>query len=139
MRGADVTKYLALYGLTAVVFFAIDFVWLTLATSRIYEPYIGDLLLERPNLPVAAAFYLLYVIGVLVLASIPGYDKASLADAIMRGALLGLLAYGTYDLTNLATLKGWAWQVSAIDMVWGMTLTGTVAAAGYAFARWLQV
>ncbi len=133
------TKYLALYGLTAVVFFAIDFVWLSLATSRIYAPYIGDLLLERPNLPVAAAFYLLYVIGVLVLASLPGYEKSSLADAVMRGAIFGLLAYGTYDLTNLATLKGWAWQVSAIDMVWGMTLTGTVAAAGYWIARLLNV
>lgn len=132
-------KYLELYGLTAIVFFAIDFVWLSIATSRIYAPYIGDLLLERPNLPVAAAFYLLYVVGVLYLASLPGYDSGSISQAAIRGAVLGLLAYGTYDLTNLSTLKGWAWQVSAIDMVWGTVLTGTVAAAGFVIAKWLQV
>jgi uncharacterized membrane protein len=132
-------KYVELYALTAIVFFAIDFVWLSVATSKIYRPFIGDLLLERPNLPVAAAFYLLYVIGVLVLASLPGYEKSSLGTAVLRGAIFGLLAYGTYDLTNLSTLKGWAWQVSVIDMVWGTVLTGTVAAVGYAIARWLQV
>lgn len=132
-------KYAELYGLTAVVFFAIDLVWLSTATPRIYKPYIGDLLLDKPNMPVAAAFYLLYVVGVLFLATLPGYDKGSISDAFLRGAVLGLLAYGTYDLTNLATLKGWAWQVSVIDMIWGTLLTGTVAAIGYLFARWLQV
>jgi len=132
-------KYAELYGLTAIVFFAFDFIWLSTATSRIYKPYVGDLLLDKPNMPVAAAFYLLYVVGVLFLASLPGYDKGSIGDAFLRGAILGLLAYGTYDLTNLATLKGWAWQVSVIDMIWGTLLTGTVAAVGYLFARWLQV
>ncbi len=132
-------KYLELYGLTAIVFFAFDLIWLTTATSRVYKPYIGDLLLAKPNMPVAALFYLLYVVGVLFLASLPGYDKGSITDAMLRGAVLGLLAYGTYDLTNLATLKGWAWQVSAIDMIWGTVLTGTVAAVGYLFATWLKI
>jgi len=132
-------KYVELYGLTAIVLFAFDFIWLSTATSRVYKPYVGDLLLAKPNMAVAAAFYLLYVVGVLFLASLPGYDKGSIGDAFLRGAILGLLAYGTYDLTNLATLKGWAWQVSVIDMIWGTVLTGTVAAIGYLFARWLQV
>jgi uncharacterized membrane protein len=132
-------KYLELYGLTAIVFFAFDFIWLSTATSRVYKPYIGDLLLAKPNMPVAAAFYLLYVVGVLFLASLPGYDKGSITDAMLRGAVLGLLAYGTYDLTNLATLKGWAWQVSVIDMIWGTVRTGTVAAVGYLFANWLKI
>ena len=101
-------KYLGLYGLTAVVFFAFDFVWLSVATSRVYRPYVGDLLLDKPNLPIAALFYLLYVVGVLVLASLPGYEKDAVMIAILRGALFGLLAYGTYDLTNLSTLKGWS-------------------------------
>ena len=132
-------KYLGLYGLTTAVFFAMDFVWLSTATDRIYKPYVGNLLLEKPNVPVAAAFYLMYVVGVLVLASLPGYEKGSLIVAVTRGALFGLLAYATYDLTNLATLKGWAWQVSVIDMIWGATLTGTVSVAGYLFARWLKI
>lgn len=132
-------KYLGLYGLTTLVFFAIDLVWLSTATSRIYQPRVGELLLDKPNLPVAALFYLLYVVGVLFLASLPGYLKGSLADAVIRGAVFGLLAYGTYDLTNLATLKGWAWQITVIDMVWGTLLTGFVAGAGYAIARWLRI
>lgn len=132
-------RYVWLYGLTAAAFFALDFAWLTFATQRIYQPFIGGLLRDTPNLPVAAAFYLLYVVGVLMLASLPGYEKGSLTVALVRGALLGLLAYGTYDLTNLATLKGWAWQISAIDMVWGTVLTGTVAAVGYAVAGWLRI
>ncbi len=132
-------RYLGLYGLTAAAFFALDFAWLTFATQRVYQPFIGELLRDKPNLPVAAAFYLLYVIGVLVLASLPGHEKGSLTVALVRGGLLGLLAYGTYDLTNLATLKGWAWQISAIDMVWGTVLTGTVAVVGYLVAGWLRI
>lgn len=130
---------LRLYALTTAAFFAIDLVWLLVATPRIYRPYVGDLLLEQPNLAVAGAFYLLYVAGVLVLASLPGLAVDSIRVATGRGATLGLLAYGTYDLTNLATLEGWAWQITVIDMVWGTVLTATVAAAGYTFARRLRV
>lgn len=132
-------KYLALYGLTAVVFFAIDLVWLTTMTSRFYSKYLGDLLLDSPNLPVAGAFYLVYVVGVMILASLPAYEQGDVKVALVRGALLGLLAYGTYDLTNMATIRGWAWQVTVVDMVWGTVLTATVATASYFIARWLQV
>ena len=132
-------KYLALYGLTAVVFFAIDLVWLTTMTSRFYSKYLGDLLLDKPNLPVAAAFYLVYVVGVMVLAALPAYEQGDVKVALVRGALLGLLAYGTYDLTNMATIRGWAWQVTVVDLVWGTVLTATVATASYFIARWLQV
>ncbi len=132
-------KYLALYGLTAVVFFAIDLVWLTTMTSRFYSKYLGDLLLDKPNFPVAAAFYLVYVVGVMVLAALPAYEQGDVKVALVRGALLGLLAYGTYDLTNMATIRGWAWQVTVVDLVWGTVLTATVATASYYIARWLQV
>jgi len=130
-------KLIALYGITAAVFFALDLVWLTAATSRIYQPYLGDLLSPRPNLPVAAAFYLFYVVGIVALAIVPGLREGAVAGALWRGALLGLLAYATYDLTNLATIRGWAWQISIIDMIWGTTLNTVVAGAGYFAGRWL--
>lgn len=124
-------KLAALYGITAAVFFAIDFVWLSTATDRIYRPYLGDLLAEQPKLGVAAGFYLLYVIGIIALAVVPGLQEGSIVGALWRGALFGFLAYATYDLTNLATIQGWPWQVSVIDMVWGTALNTAVAAAGY--------
>ncbi|MGB4442371.1 MAG: DUF2177 family protein [Coriobacteriia bacterium] len=103
----------------AALFFAVDLVWLSVATRRFYQPYAGALLSDQSKLGVAAAFYLAYVVGVV--------------------ALFGFLAYATYDLTNLATLRGWAWQVTAIDLVWGTTVTSVVAVAGYYAGRWLGI
>ena len=130
-------KLAALYGISVVVFFAIDFVWLSTATSRIYKPYLGDLLAEKPNLPVAAGFYLFYVVGIIALAVIPGLKEGAVTGAMWRGALFGFLAYATYDLTNLATIQGWAWQVSVIDMVWGTALNTIVATVSFYAGTWL--
>lgn len=130
-------KLLGLYGITTAVFFALDFVWLSTATSRIYQRYLGDLLAPQPKLPVAAGFYLLFVVGILALAVIPGLREGSVLAALWRGALFGFLAYATYDLTNLATIRDWPWQVSVIDMVWGTALNSIVAVAGFYAGRWL--
>ena len=132
-------KLAALYGISVVVFFALDFVWLSTATSRIYKPYLGDLLAEQPKLGVAAGFYLLYVVGILALAVIPGLQEGSVVGALWRGALFGFLAYATYDLTNLATIRDWPWQISAIDMVWGTTLNSAVAVAAFYAGQWLGI
>jgi uncharacterized membrane protein len=132
-------KLAGLYLITTVAFFAFDFVWLSTATKRIYQPYLGDLLLEKPNLPVAAVFYLFYIVGLIALAIIPGLQEASIVGALWRGALFGAIAYATYDLTNLATLNGWAWQISAIDIVWGTVLNTAVAAVGYYAGTWLGI
>lgn len=131
------SKLVMLYLITTLVFFALDFVWLSTATSRIYRPYLGDLLSDTPNLPVAAGFYLFYVVGIIALAVVPGLKEGALVGAVWRAALFGFLAYATYDLTNLATIRGWAWQVSVIDMVWGTTLNSLVAIASYYAGRWL--
>jgi uncharacterized membrane protein len=130
-------KYVWLYLLSLVVFLGIDAVWLGVMSSRFYNPQLGDLMRDKPNLAVALVFYLVYVVGVLVLAVIPGVDAGSLGKAILFGALLGLVAYGTYDFTNLATVRGFPAIVAAVDVVWGTVLTGTVAAAGYMIAKWL--
>lgn len=132
-------KIIQLYLLTVIVFFAIDLVWLTVVARDFYQAQIGPLLKSPANLPVAAGFYLFYIVGILVFAVIPGIEKGVLLEAVWRGALFGALAYGTYDLTNLATLEGYTWQVAVVDITWGTVLTGTVAAASYQIARWINV
>ena len=123
------------YVVTAIIFFGMDFAWLSLASGAVYKPRIGALLLDSPNMPIAAAFYLLYVIGILAFAVFPAIDQASLWRAVWGGALLGLVAYGTYDVTNLATLIGWSGVVSVIDMAWGVFVTGLAASLAYLVVR----
>ena len=129
---APIIAYIA----SAVTFFALDFVWLSLATSRFYRPQLGDLLSESPNLPVAGAFYLVYVVGVVVFAVLPSAASGSWLMALGLGALLGLVAYGTYDFTNLATIRDWPAMVSVIDLAWGTAVTAVASLAGYAAVRY---
>lgn len=125
--------WISAYGAAAIVFFALDFLWLTSMTSFFYRPRLGALLLDQPNLYGAAAFYLLYIAGIVQLAVVP---SGSWTAALAAGAVLGLIAYGTYDMTNLATLKGWSLSVSLVDVAWGTVLTGLAATAGWLAAGW---
>ncbi len=125
---APVLAYIA----TAVAFFALDFVWLSLAVPRLYKPLLGTLLRDSPNLPVAAAFYLVYVVGLVVFAVLPAASAGSWLTALGLGALLGLVAYGTYDFTNLSTMRDWPLMVSVVDLAWGITVSAIAALAGYA-------
>jgi uncharacterized membrane protein len=133
----SVGKLSLLYIGCVVAFFAIDFVWLSIMNSRFYQPRLGSLLAEQPKLGVAAGFYLLYVVGVIALAIVPGLQAGAMTGALWRGALFGLLAYATYDLTNLATIQGWPWELAVVDMVWGTVVTGAVSAIGYFLGRLL--
>jgi uncharacterized membrane protein len=117
---------------SAAAFVVLDAIWLTLAVPRLYQPALGDLLAPQPNFLVAAVFYLLYLVGVVVFAVLPAAETKSLMHAIGAGALLGLVAYGTYDFTNLSTLRNWPVGLSLIDVVWGTFLTAAAAAAGFA-------
>ena len=131
-------KLLALYGICAAVFFAIDFVWLSTAVNRIYRPQMGSLLADKPKLGVAGVFYLLYVVGILVFAVLPGLARGSLAVAAGWGALFGFFTYATYDVTNLATLRDWPLRVVVVDILWGVVLCTLVASAGFLLGRWLR-
>lgn len=127
------------YAIAAVVFLALDAVWLTLMASRLYRPAIGHLMAEQPAMAPAALFYLLYVAGIVFFAVAPALDgKRGWLAALGTGALLGLLAYATYDLTNQATLRGWPWHVTAIDLVWGACVTASAAGAAAAATPWVQ-
>jgi uncharacterized membrane protein len=130
---------LTLYVVTAVVFLGLDAIMLTLFMKPLFARHIGDWLLESPKLGPAAAFYLLYVAGVLYFVSLPALASGGPARAFWTGAFFGALAYGTYEFTNLATLSRWSWQMVAVDWVWGMALTGVAAAAGVWAVRALSL
>ena len=123
--------YVIAYVSTAVVFFGLDYLWLSRVAIGFYRRHIGDLLLATPNFAAAGLFYLVYVAGIVYFAVMPAVAGGGWLTALVGGAFLGLIAYGTYDMTNLATLKVWSLSVSLVDMAWGTVLTATAATAGY--------
>ncbi|TDQ67035.1 putative membrane protein [Maritalea mobilis] len=123
------------YVATLIVFLGIDFVWLSYVARNFYFERMSHLMAESPNFTAAGLFYLFYVVGIVYFAVLPALKSGSMMTAIVSGALLGLVAYGTYDMTNYATLKNWSLTVSIVDMIWGATLTATSAAAGFYLTR----
>lgn len=117
----------------------IDAFWLSVVANKFYKSQIGSLLLDKPNMSAAVAFYIIYVIGIVVFAVSPALEKSSWQYALGYGALLGFVAYATYDLTNLATLKGFNVRLVMVDMLWGTLLTGAVSLIAYlAVKQWFS-
>jgi uncharacterized membrane protein len=110
-----------------VLMFAVDMVWLGWLGRGFYVSEIGDLLKESPDLLSAAAFYVLYAVGMTVFVLLPAIEAGSITRALVYGALFGLVAYGTYDLTNLAVMKGFTAKIALIDLAWGSVLTALVS------------
>jgi uncharacterized membrane protein len=125
------TRFAVAYAATAIVFCGLDFIWLGFVAKGYYQSQVGALLLDKPNLPVAALFYGLYIVGVLIFAVLPALDEGAWGKALLNGALFGFFAYATYDLTNLATLKGWSAGIAMLDLAWGAAVTGLSATAGF--------
>ncbi len=125
-------RSLIAYVATLLTFLLLDGIWLGLLMAPTYRELLGSLMLEKPLLLPAAVFYCLYVFGCVVFVVLPAL---SWQWAVKRGALLGLVAYGTYDLTNWATLRGWSVQVTLMDWVWGMVATAVACAVGFLVAR----
>jgi len=128
--------YAAAYFATLVVLGACDFVWLATMGASFYRPRLGAMLLERPVLWAAMLFYLVYAAGVVVFAVAPAIRSGAWLTAAGTGALFGLFAYATYDLTNLATLRQWSVAVTVADIGWGAVLSGLGATAGFFASRW---
>lgn len=115
---------------------ALDAIWLSTMTTRLYRREMPSLLLETPAWPPAIGFYLLYALGVVLLVVRPALDGDwTVWRVVGAGALLGAVAYGTYDLTNQATLRGWSTLVTVVDLTWGATLTAVVATIAVSAAR----
>lgn len=128
-------QIVVLYGVTALVFLGLDAIMLKNVLRPVFEKHVGDLLADSVNLPAAVIFYLFYIGGVLWFVSLPALREDFPVKALITGALLGAMAYGTYEFTNLATLRGWHWQMVLIDVSWGAILTGVSAWAGVMAAR----
>lgn len=127
--------YVVAYLTTAVVFLAVDAVWLGLVARRFYAEQLGELMKASPDLRIAAGFYAVYVVGIVIFAVAPALAADAWRTALIKGALFGFFAYATYDLTNLATLDGWPVTVSVVDVVWGTGLTAASALMGYVLTK----
>lgn len=128
-------KYLITYLGMGVSFAVLDAIYLTVAGQKVYRPTLDYALADKPALGPAIAFYLVYILGVLMLAVLPNKDLG-FARTALTGAMLGAMAYATYDLTNQATLKVWATRITLIDICWGTFLTCVGASVGYFAWRW---
>jgi len=134
----NVKTVLLSYLLTFVVFLAVDMLWLGVIAKNLYAKYLGDFLSDKINWTAAFVFYLLFVVGILIFAVYPAISKQSVQHALLMGALFGFFTYATYDLTNLATLKGWPLPLVIIDIAWGTILSATVAYCGFQLTKWIS-
>lgn len=131
-------KYIAAYIGAGLTFAAIDAVWLTTMATRLYKPVIGPIMADKPDMKAAVAFYLISIAGTVFLAIDPALREGSWTRAALNGAVLGFVAYATYDLTNQATLNVWSTKLTLIDICWGTALTVLSASGGYFAARWAE-
>ena len=114
----------------STIFLIIDVIWLSVTVKSIYRPALGNLLNDKPVLWAAVFFYILYMVGLFLIIIRPALINDSILQALWTGAIFGVVAYGTYNLTNMATIKNWSSTIVWIDMIWGGFLTGFSSAAG---------
>jgi uncharacterized membrane protein len=126
------------YLLTLIVFLIIDMCWLGIIAKNLYQKYLGGFLTDKVNWTAAIVFYLIYIVGISIFAIYPAVNKNSAFYAILMGALFGIFTYATYDLTNLATLKGWPLNIVFIDILWGAFLSAIVSFSGFHIVKWLN-
>lgn len=128
----------AAYFAALLAFIVLDAIWLLFIAADLFKSEIGALLRPDPVIAAALAFYLIYMAAVVILAIMPALEQKSVTAATWRGAVFGLAAYATFDLTNLAVLSGWTLTVSLVDMIWGTTGTACAATVGYLAAAVLE-
>ena len=120
-----------LYFIALPVFLVIDLIWLGFIAKDLYAKHLGYLMTTNINWISAIIFYLLFIVGIVIFVVTPAINKGSLMDALLYGALFGLITYATYDLTNLATIKDWPIFITIIDLIWGSTLSALVSVITY--------
>ena len=121
---------LTLYAATAAIFLILDAIMLNTVVAPLFRRHLGEIMLDTPRIVPAAVFYLFYVGGLLALVSWPAMRDGDVLRALWQGALVGAMAYGTYEFTNYATLRDWHAAMVITDGLWGALLTGTAAAGG---------
>ena len=127
--------YVKLYVVSLFAFLVVDAVWLRLMYPTFYRSRIGYLMAPDLKLTAALVFYLLFIAGLLVFVIVPGLTAGPMGAALARAALYGLVTYGTYDLTSLATFRDWPLSVTVVDMLWGATVSMLVSLVGLRFGK----
>jgi uncharacterized membrane protein len=127
--------FLKLFFIALPVLFAIDIVWLVFVARKFYATHLGSLLKPDVNWFAAVIFYLIFIAGLVTFVISPAVEKQSLTNALIYGAFFGLVAYATYDLTNLATMKDFPLLVTIVDLAWGMVLSAAVSAITFLIAK----
>ncbi|CAM3463020.1 DUF2177 family protein [Pseudomonas floridensis] len=128
-------KIFSAYVGTLLAFLILDGIWLGVLMGPTYRQWLGPMMLETPVIGPAVVFYLLYGAGVVMFGVLPALKEQRLGRATVYSGLLGLVAYGTYDLTNWATLQGWPAQLALVDLAWGTVASALAGTAGYLVAR----
>ena len=126
---------LKVYGITVVVFFLVDIVWLGFISKNLYQKYLGDFMAPKVNWTAAIIFYFIFIAGLVFFAINPAIGKESLKYAILVGGFFGFIAYSTYDLTNLSTLKDWPVNITIIDITWGTFLNAATSGITFLVAN----
>ncbi|MEM6661306.1 MAG: DUF2177 family protein [Pseudomonadota bacterium] len=124
-------EYLISYVAALVLFILIDLIWIKTVMRPIFERSIGSIMLPDPHMGAALAFFVLYQAGLLYFAVIPAVEAEAWTTAAVHGALLGIIAYGTYETTNLATIKGWTMRMAFVDVAWGSTLSALISTVAF--------
>jgi uncharacterized membrane protein len=119
-----------IYFIALSIFLFIDAIWLGLVAKNFYQKQIGPLMKDI-NWVSAFLVYALFILGLVVLVLLPGIKTKTMLEIVMLGGLLGLVCYGVYDLTNLATLKNWTLTVTIVDMAWGLVVGSLVSLFTY--------
>ena len=114
----------------STIFLIIDILWLSITVKSLYRPALGSLLKDKPVMWAAVLFYIIYMIGLALIILKPALANDSILQALWTGVVFGVVAYGTYNLTNMATVKNWSASIVWIDMIWGGLLTGFSSAVG---------
>jgi len=114
----------------STIFLIIDIAWLSITVKSLYRPALGSLLKDKPVMWAAILFYIIYMIGLALIILKPALANDSILQALWTGVVFGVVAYGTYNLTNMATVKNWSANIVWIDMIWGGFLTGFSSAVG---------
>jgi len=126
-----ISIFLRLYAVAVTAFLVIDLIWLGVVARSFYQSQMGHLMRANVNWTAAIAFYLIFVSGIVLLVVWPAIERQSLTHAVGYGALLGLVTYAAYDLTNLATLEGFPLTVALVDLMWGAVLCASVSTITY--------
>jgi uncharacterized membrane protein len=127
----SISIFLKLYAVALTSFMVLDLLWLGVVARSFYRSQLGHLMRAEINWAAAVAFYVLFIVGIVVLVVWPAVERGSLGRALLLGALFGLVTYAAYDLTNLATLEGFPPRMVVVDLVWGTTLCAGVSAITY--------